>query len=336
MLKMLVMLFLVTFSFIYIPLNAKEPISLTINIISRNLYNEAGKEVDVSILKKELEKLGHHVNLFDYLKDTHITLADINIFLAQFKSNLFSNAKLNWFIPNAEFCSAPLQDLQKFDLILCKTEECLRIFHPICKETYYLGFTSLDCHLPSVFKNFSKFFHLAGKSVMKGTEEVLKVWRNHPDLPKLVLIKRNANITSIPKNVTLLNKRLPRKSLLEMQNKCGIHVCPSKTEGFGHYIMEAMSAEAVVITADAPPMNEFIKDKRCLVKCSHTAPQNYATIYRVDEEDLVHTVKALQQLSYKELQSIGQQNRGEYLRRKGEFKQNFKRLMNKVAHDLYE
>ena len=249
---------------------------------------------------------------------------------------MFSNAKLNWFIPNAEFCSAPLQDLQKFDLILCKTEECLRIFQPICKKTYYLGFTSLDCHLPSVFKNFSKFFHLAGKSVMKGTEEVLKVWRNHPDLPKLVLIKRKANITSIPKNVTLLNKRLPRKSLLEMQNKCGIHVCPSKTEGFGHYIMEAMSAEAVVITTDAPPMNEFIKDKRCLVKCSHTAPHNYATIYTVDEEDLVHTVKALQQLSYKELQSIGQQNRGEYLRRKGEFKQNFKRLMNKVAHDLYE
>ena len=82
MLKILVMLFLVTFSFIYIPLNAKEPISLTINIISRNLYNEAGKEVDVSILKKDLEKLGHHVNLFDYLKDTHITLADINIFLS--------------------------------------------------------------------------------------------------------------------------------------------------------------------------------------------------------------------------------------------------------------
>ena len=340
MLKIFATLFLVALSFLHLPINAKEPISLTINIISHSLNNGAGKEVDVAIIKEELETLGHHVSLFDYYKVNGITPADINIFLAQFIPKWFSEAKLNWFIPNPEFCNATLEDLQKFDLILCKTKECLRIFKSISKEAYYLGFTSIDRHVPSITKKFSKHLHVAGKSKMKGTEKVIKAWRSHSGLPSLILIRHRHSSTDkiikTLKNVKLVTKRIPSDSLLVMQNECGIHLCPSKTEGFGHYIMEAMSAGAVIITTDAPPMNEFIRDKRCLVKYSTTEKKNFATTYIVDDKELANTVKRLQQLSYGELESIGQRNREKYLSRAAKFKQNFEKLMNKAVHDLYE
>ena len=140
--------FLFFFSFLYLPSNACEPHSLTINILSRELFNGAGKEVDVMILKNELEGLGHRVCLFEYLEETNITPADINIFLAKFTIPLFSTAKLNWLLVNPDFCYGTLEEISQFDLVLCKTEESLRIFKPISKKTHYLGFTSLDCYVP--------------------------------------------------------------------------------------------------------------------------------------------------------------------------------------------
>jgi hypothetical protein len=333
MLKGLVTLLLVVLSLVSFPLHAKEKSSLKVNIISRNLNNEAGKEVDVAILKEELEKLGHRVRLFDFLKSQHVTSADINIFLAQFQSDLFPKAKLNWLLANPDFCSGSKKEIEAFDLILCKTEEAFKIFQSITENVYYLGFMSLDCYQPSVSKDFSQHIHVAGKSKMKGSKELHKVWKKNSDFPQLIFIQRDSDLKSTS-NMTLITKRVPRDSLLEMQNRCGIHVCPSQTEGFGHYIMEAMSAGSVVITTDAPPMNEFIKDKRCLVGYATTDHQYYATTYQVDEKELAQTVKALQQLSYDELQKIGQHNREEYLRRRTEFKHNFESLMQKTVHDL--
>jgi glycosyltransferase involved in cell wall biosynthesis len=329
MLKQFATLLIAVFSFFSIQIH-----SLTVNIISRDLFNEAGKEVDVIIIKTELENLGHKVRLFDYRKGGHLAPADINLFLAQFRSSLFSKAKLNWLLVNPDFYMSGVEQLRHFDLILCKTEESLRIFQSLNQPTYYLGFTSKDCYQSSVPKDYAKSIHVAGKSVMKGTDEVLAAWKNHPELPKLVLIKRDAVQIQSIENVELITKRVPQNSLLKLQNKCGIHICPSKTEGFGHYIMEAMSAGCVVVTTDAPPMNEFIRDKRCLVGYNNTSHKNLATTYIVNEEDLANTVKFLQQLSDEELQAIGQYNREEYLRRNAAFKQNFKELMKKAAHAL--
>src|SRR5262249_31778921 len=140
--NMLRLLFI--FAFMMESIHANEPISLVFNIISHSLKNGAGKEVDVAILKKELEQFGHRGNLFDYYEVTDISSADINIFLAQFKTEWFSKAKFNWFIPNAESCGATVAELRAFDLILCKTRECFRIYKSICDRTYYLGFTGLD------------------------------------------------------------------------------------------------------------------------------------------------------------------------------------------------
>lgn len=204
MLKIFSALFLIVFSWQSIPLNAGETPILTINILSRELFNGAGKEADALILKEELNRIGHRVNFFDFLEEKTITPADINVFLAKFETNLFPTAKFNWLLVNPDFCYGSLNELQKFDLIICKTEESCRIFNSINIDIYFLGFTSIDCHIPSFSKNFSKMIHIAGKSPMKGTEEVFEAWGNDPSLPEILVIKHNATIKDIPKNVQLI------------------------------------------------------------------------------------------------------------------------------------
>lgn len=336
MTKMQQCLYILALILLLAPLQAMEHLSLTINLISHSLENGAGKQADVAILKEEAERLGHRVQLFDYFKVDGIEPADINIFLAQLKPEWFSFAKLNWFIPNPECCLATLEELKQFDLVLCKTNETLRLFKPICKEVYYLGFTSHDCLQSLQTKNFSEHLHVAGKSRMKGTENIFRAWQSHPKLPRLTVIKHRPmkRGSIIPRNLKLINKRISLDALSELQNKCGVHLCPSKTEGFGHYLMEAMSTGAVVITTDAPPMNEFVKDDRCRVSYRSTGKKKYATTYTVDEKELAAVVKNLQKLPPEELQRIGQNNREEYLRRTIEFKQNFEGLLDRTVQGL--
>ena len=72
-----------------------------------------------------------------------------------------------------------------------------------------------------------------------------------------------------------------------LQNAHLFHLCPSETEGFGHYIVEAMSVGAVVVTLDAPPMNEMITPERgILVPYSRTGTQHLATTYHFDDAAL--------------------------------------------------
>ncbi len=351
--------FLILFLFISLfslSLQASQRERLIVNIISRKLTNGAGKEVDVQILEKEFKRLGHLVNCFDYDKMPKaskvsednselisessdklslVSQADINIFLAQFKPEFFPMARLNWFMPNAEFCLASEEELKQFDLILCKTQESVRIFEPLA-NTYFLGFTTIDHYEPrmSKRKDFTQFLHVAGKSRMKGTRAVVDAWNNNPDFPELVLLRHFSSDSPTGENIDLISRRISSKNLLKLQNKSGFHVCPSKTEGFGHSLIEAMSVGSILITTDAPPMNEFIKDKRCLVKCRISERRHYATTYSVEKEELELTIRNLLELPLSQLKAIGQQNRKEFLRIDKQFRENFQKLMQKTSQEL--
>jgi hypothetical protein len=46
-----------------------------------------------------------------------------------------------------------------------------------------------------------------------------------------------------------------------LQSVADVHMCPSIIEGWGQYIDEGRRAKSVVLTLDAPPMNELISDR---------------------------------------------------------------------------
>lgn len=301
---------------------------LTINVFS--LHNGKGLDTDQKVMKDTLERQGHQVASLEHshaATDRHP--ADVNIFFELINPEMLSWARINWFIPNPEWYRQELPLLDRCDLILCRTKEVERIFKGMGKKTFFLGFTSPDSIQNEVPKNYSQLLHLAGASNLKGTGVLMKVWRQYIDLPMLTIVKHHETPVLIAQShVTWISDPLPEKDLRRLQNQCGIHLCPSETEGFGHYIMEALSVGAVVITTDAPPMNTFVTDPRCLIPCRNSSPLRLATAYHVDPKLLEMKVRMVAALSNEELKAIGQRNRETYLKKTEEFQERLQELLN--------
>lgn len=302
---------------------------LKINLICP--ANGKGLEIDGNILETALTSFGCHVNWIQ--KNERSAMADINLFCEKLEPQLFQHAHLNWFIPNPEYFCDSLSDLKPIDLILCRTKEVERIFKELGHETFFLGFTTFDAHRVCEDKNFNAFLHVAGGSPFKGTKSVSDVWKNNPSLPLLTVITTLGNLANCPSNILWHCKRFSREKLRILQNQSGVHLCLSETEGFGHYLMEAMSCGSVVITVDAPPMNEFIQDPRFLVPYNSTAIQSLGIRYFVATEVIEAKIYEILSMSPAELKAAGDENRLKYMKNDKQFRQNLKSLIDaKKSH----
>lgn len=285
---------------------------LKINIVST--YNGYGLTQDIDLLTEELKKLGHEVE-YVYLYDFNPRpKVDINLYIQSAHFAQFPYAEKNYFIPNPEGCFHSPEEIARFDKILCRTKEVERIFKPLNPNTEFISFTGKDYLNSSVAKDPYRCIHLAGGSIQKGTEPLAKTWVKNPQFPHLLLIRSKGNkvYPAVP-NLTLIYDYLPAEVLTNHCNAAGIHLCPSETEGFGHYIFEAFSCGSVVVTIDAPPMNEFVTDKRCLIDVKSSKPWEYATSYFFDPKSLERVMTHLLTLSPEALSEIGKRNREFYL-----------------------
>ena len=171
-------------------LSAQEQTPLTVNLFT--LRNGKGLETDQKVLKGALEKLGYQVQCLEHChsKDDRHN-ADVNIFFELINPEMLSWGRLNWFIPNPEWYRQDLALMDKCDLILCRTKEVERIFGNLNKKTYFLGFSSPDSYQSTIQKDYTRFLHVAGGSNLKGTAVLLKVWRQHTELPSLTVVKHH-------------------------------------------------------------------------------------------------------------------------------------------------
>jgi hypothetical protein len=228
---------------------------------------------------------------------------DINLMVETIYPEFFRCATTNVYLPNPEWVSSrDLAALRRIDTVLVKSRHAQRIFAARGCRTHFVGFTSIDRHDPAVPRERG-FFHLAGASSSKGTETLYRLWRRHPEWPKLMIV-RSRRATPIggdaaapAGNVDLREGYLSDADLRRYQNMHRFHLCPSETEGYGHYIGEALSVGAVVATVDAEPMNELVaSDRGILVPPSRTGSKHLATTYFFDDaamEAAIHRMLAL-------------------------------------------
>lgn len=241
---------------------------------------------------------------------------DLNIMLEHIWPEYLPWAGRTAFIPNPEWCTA--SDIRRLPLmssILAKTHEAERIFAAMGCNARYIGFTSEDRFDPSVPRERA-FFHLAGRSCNKGTEGLIALWRRHPEWPLLTVVQnpKTARVGEPVANLHHIVDYVGDGELRRLQNAHQFHLCPSETEGFGHYLVEAMGVGAIALTLDAPPMNELVRpDRGVLVAATKTGSQELADTFGFAPEGMTAAIDALLALDDAAIASMRQAARQWYL-----------------------
>lgn len=243
-------------------------------------------------------------------------------------------ARRHFLIPNQErFPRRLLPALGMVDHVLCKTRHAAEVFAQHHPSVHFIGFTSEDRMLAAVEPDYGKFFHLAGRSTLKNTELVLALWARHPEWPELVLVQHPDNApAAVPGNVRLLAGHMADGELKRLQNECGIHLCPSLSEGWGHYIAEAMSCRAVTVTTDAPPMNELVQaDRGILVSAPRKEPRHLGWNFHADPAALEEAIRRLVAMPAAEKVAIGGKARRWFEENSIAFADRFSEVVRKLS-----
>jgi hypothetical protein len=303
---------------------------LSVNVFA--VANGVGISRDIELIKDVLTAAGHEVEINPMYRYQPTRKFDVNIFVERFNQRWLELAKYNCFIPNQEWFEAGwMPYLKRFDLYLTKTKFADTVFKNLGVRTEYVSFTSIDRFLPNVGKDDLHWLHVAGKSVQKQTETVIRTWARNPGFPQLTILQdpKYYKPRTMIKNINFMFDRLPDDTLKHLQNAFAVHVCPSETEGFGHYIMEGLSCEATVLTTGGAPMSELVTEERgVLVDPVRAEPMRLSTRYIVSEMTLEKAVAKTLVLDDHRRRELGKKGREFFLENDSFFRRRLPEAIN--------
>lgn len=264
-----------------------------------NNTNGCGLQQDYEILKSRLEALGHTVFPVQYGKEQPIEKVDVNVFLELVMPQVFAYAPEQWCVPNPEWWLPNLwgRHTSRVNRFLCKTPDCLRVFESTSSgRAVYMPFRSQDM-LDEGVVAARGFLHMAGRSQTKNTPAIIEAWRRSLVPAPLTLVTSNAEFLKAAagiRNVSCV-ERATEEEKRALLNGHLFHLCPSQYEGWGHYLHEALSVGAVIVTTNAAPMNGFPgMDARLLVASFRKMPHGVAHLHTVRPEDVAEAaIRAL-------------------------------------------
>ena len=248
---------------------------MKVNIIS-NFRPKTGLMQDVGILRGILSAAyGEDVKMF---RVPHMLPecpeADVNIFLEVVNPALFPFAGKNIWIPNPEWTYRTwIPYIAMFDEIWCKTQECLDIFTKYTSNARYIGWTSIDkiWDAEKHKKNYYKAIVPVGKNIFRNPKPILQAYyrilNNDPKmynkLPALNIVYDPSVIQfhvpeEIKSKVHLHDKVLGESEYDDLLRECGLCICISVCEGFGHAVNEALSVGCNLLISPIRPFKEDI------------------------------------------------------------------------------
>lgn len=242
---------------------------MRVNIVSNHRKN-TGLSLDVKILCGILTNIFEEnveIRLVQYVQP-QCTEADINIFIETISPSLFSYAAKNIWIPNHEYTPKTwLPYMNMVNEIWVKTHEAERLFSNLT-PTYvrYIGWTSLNKETPSN-KNYFKAIVPLGKNQNREIDVVFKAYeiiknKSNIDfcrLPELHVVSwREIEVPSSISNRVIIHKKLSDEDYDEILKDCGLCICLSKAEGFGHVVNESMASGCNMLVSSISPFLEDI------------------------------------------------------------------------------
>lgn len=297
---------------------------MNINILSTK--NGVGLEKDAALLDRILTAQGHKCFFVDVGKGGSPKAADINIFCEFFhRPNFTKMAKRNYIFPNPEWFHLDwMRNIGLMDGVLCKTLDAEDLFYRyVGAKAIHTGFTSQDMLVPEIVKSNS-FFHAAGKSVNKGTSEVIEAWNKNAGLPVLTITHQMNPKIQTPPNISYNYRNYSENEFRNVLNSFQFHLCPSYYEGWGHYIHEAKSTGAIIIATNGAPMNEFISNKfGYLVPVSATKNHHLAEMKIPSIGGISESAMNCIKLSKDQITEMSALSRQSYLDGEAKFKETF-------------
>jgi|SRR5690348_2082880 len=313
--------------------------------ICSNIDNQVGLQKDYEMLKALLESWGHSVHGVHYAKRNQVEEApgaDANLFLEVVNYDLIARgvARKNILIPNPEWL-APWDHkngLPDFDLVLCKTQDAVRIMNKLTDtaKVKYIGFESQDLYDETIPRE-RKFLHVAGQSRYKNTMSVCyafaKMMQDEDVKPQLTVVGAYPDEYAFAKDAPNI-KTFQRVSDDEMKQLLNLHqfnLIPAGYEGWGHGLHEALGCGAVTITTNFPPMNEFDGVARdLLVPYQDTIPELSAMRARVVAAPVRDIVKKALKLKPEQIDEISRAARAAFLAQREDFRNNLKAIVESL------
>lgn len=234
------------------------------------------------------------------------------------------------------------------DTVLFKTSFSQTIFEelPIAKQVRQKtlsGWTSVDVGLPVDLPvggqtgPVEHVLHVRGTSAQKHTTAVIAAWLKNATFPRLdVIASFNENFSvpvplSAAPNLAVHLRTLPEPELRTLQMQARIHLCPSIAEGFGHVLNEARATGAVLITVDAPPMNELVENDvsgiLIPVPPVNMQPFRRSQAFPTSIDDIENAVRRALALSHDQRTTLGLRARAAFERDRQQFHRNISTLL---------
>lgn len=295
---------------------------------------------------EEYEFCGFHSRLEPYPFRT------MNIYLESLPRDpqTFLSAGFNFFMVNPEIGHDPtFYDL--LDGIICKTHHAGKTMREICAQQnsptvcLHTSHDSPDMYDPTVKKDYNAFLHVGGISKHKQTDVVIETWVKNPGFPPITIVarhpqsvKRLSDGASMPDNIRFIDREISLDELTFLMNRNGCHICPSLTEGWGHYLNEARSCQSVIITNEAPPMSEFIApDFGVLAPSTRGERKGYQYKYPISVNDLSLSVERVIRMTESQKRMMGEKARQAYIENKTVFKDRFpSSLIDVISNSLLQ
>lgn len=291
------------------------------NVIS-NIANGVGLQRDYELLSQLLKDRGHEVAGVDF-RASLAPRADVNIFLEVITPGMLGSARETWIVPNSEWWY-PAWDgfIPAVRRVLCKTLDCLKIWSQKAPgKATYIGWEAEDIYRPEVERKKS-FLHMAGKSSTKGTTAVIEAWERHK-IPHPLTVVNSRSIWRASGVVRYL-PWMNREDAIRTINGHRFFIMPSEYEGFGQSLYEAAGCGSVILTTDAPPMNEMPwLARQCQVQVASHGQMRAATISRVSADGVAKAVNAAVALSDSEIEKHSIAARNGFLSAREKFRKSF-------------
>ena len=275
--------------------------------------------------------------------------AEVNIFIEVINPSLFMYASKNIWIPNPEWTYKDWKPyLTMVDEVWVKTHEGMKLLEG---NKLYTGWTSIDKTMPDV-KYFNKAIVPTGKNIWRNPRPIIQTYmgiqKQKPELfaklPELHIVHSPDAVPlpplpeSLTSKIILHSEVMSEESYDALLKECGLCICMSAAEGFGHAVNEAMSAGCILMLSPIDPFEEIApKDTLWVSELKRTPhPQCLGNLYDVDLRSLAETLEQYTDLSDYARTRMSQASRDLYESRHADFVHRLKGILTKSLSGLPE